>query len=100
MKIHTGDSIIVISWKDKGKKWKITRALPWEHQVVVEGVGIVTKHMKPQGGQAGQIVKFEKPIDVSRVMLIDPKDGTPTRVGYTFVDGKKTRIAKRSRTTL
>lgn len=101
MKIHKDDQVIVIAGKDKGKKAKVLRALPTESKVIVEGVGMVTRHMKRQGSTPGQKVSFEKPIDVSNVMLLDPKSGKPTRVAYKMENGKKIgRIAKDSGTTL
>jgi large subunit ribosomal protein L24 len=100
MKIHTKDKVVVISGKDKGKTGTVTRVDTKGKKVLIEGVNIVKKHVKRQGSTPGQIVSFEKPIDVSNVMLVDPKDGKPTRVGYVIKDGKKTRIAKKSGTTL
>jgi large subunit ribosomal protein L24 len=82
MKIQKDDQIIVIAGKDKGKKAKVLKAFPRENKIIVEGVGIVTRHMKRQGATPGQKVSFEKPIDASNVMLIDPKSGKPTRIGY------------------
>lgn len=82
MKIQKDDQIIVIAGKDKGKKAKVLKAFPRENKIIVEGVGIVTRHMKRQGSTPGQKVSFEKPIDASNVMLIDPKSGKPTRIGY------------------
>jgi large subunit ribosomal protein L24 len=80
MKIHKDDQVIVIAGKDKGKKAKVLKAFPTENKVIVEGVGMVTRHMKRQGSTPGQKVTFEKPVDVSNVMLLDPKSGKPTRV--------------------
>lgn len=100
MKIHSGDQVIVISGKDKGKKAKVLRTNPTNMKIIVEGVGIVTRHMKAQGSTPGQKVTFEKPIDASNVMLLDPKTGNPTRVGYRIEDGKKVRFAKKSGNTL
>lgn len=100
MKIHSNDEVIVISGKDKGKKAKVLRANPKENTVVVEGVNIVTRHLKKQGATPGQKISFEKAIDVSNVMLVDPKSGNPTRVGYRMENGKKVRFAKKSGTTL
>ena len=66
-------------------------------RVLVEGVNIVKKHSKPsQANPQGGIISQEAPIHVSNVMPIDPKSGKPTRVGYTMVDGKKVRVAKKS----
>jgi large subunit ribosomal protein L24 len=100
MKIHKDDQVIVIAGKDKGKKAKVLKALPTENKIIVEGIGIVTRHMKRQGSTPGQKVTFEKPVDVSNVMLLDPKSGKPTRVGYKIEAGKKIRIAKDSGTAL
>jgi large subunit ribosomal protein L24 len=100
MKIHKDDQVIVIAGKDKGKKAKVLKALPTENKIIVEGVGMVTRHMKRQGATPGQKVTFEKPVDVSNVMLLDPKSGKPTRVGYKIEAGKKIRIAKASGTAL
>jgi large subunit ribosomal protein L24 len=100
MKIHKDDQVIVITGKDKGKTAKVTRAFPTEKKVLLEGVNLVTRHMKRQGATPGQKVVFEKPIDVSNVMLVDPKTQKPTRVGYEIRDGKKVRIAKKSGTVL
>ncbi len=100
MKIHSNDEVIVITGKDKGKKAKVLRAMPKEQKVLVEGVNIVTRHMKKQGATPGQKLSFEKPIDVSNVMLVDPKTGAPTRIGYKIENGKKLRFAKKSGTVL
>jgi large subunit ribosomal protein L24 len=100
MKIHKDDQVIVIAGKDKGKKAKVLKAFPTENKIIVEGVGMVTRHMKRQGATPGQKVTFEKPVDVSNFMLLDPKSGKPTRVGYKIEAGKKIRIAKDSGTAL
>lgn len=98
MKIKKDDLVIVLSGKDKGKQGKVLRALPSKNKVVVEGVAIVKKAIRPtQANQQGGIVSMEAPIDASNVALIDPKDGKPTRVGYRVSeDGTKVRYAKRS----
>ncbi|WP_028263480.1 50S ribosomal protein L24 [Atopobium fossor] len=98
MKIKKDDLVVVISGKDKGKQGKVLRALPSKNKVVVEGVAIIKKAMRPtQANQQGGIVSKEAPIDVSNVALVDPKDGKPTRVGYRVSeDGTKVRYAKRS----
>lgn len=100
MKIHTNDEVIVISGKQKGTKAKVVRVFPQTGKLVVEGVNIVTRHIKKQGATPGQKVEITKPIDASNVMLVDPKTGEPTRVGYRFENGKKVRFAKKSGTTL
>ena len=101
MNFKTGDKVVVISGKDKGKEGKITHILRNEGRVVVEGVNIRKKHLKPNGQKEGSIVDREAPIHASNVMLIDPKTNKPTRIGH-IVDkkGKKIRIARKSNENL
>ena len=97
MKIKTGDTVIVISGKDKGKTGKVIKTMPKKNKLIVEGVNVVTKHIKPRGPQApGGIEKEEGAIDVSNVMYFDSKANKGTRIGYKIEDGKKVRIAKAS----
>ena len=98
MKIRKGDTVEVLTGKDKGKRGEVLRALPEDNKVVVEGVAMVKRHMKPNAAnQQGGIVEHEAAIDASNVALIDPKDDKPTRVGYAFrEDGTKERVSKRS----
>ena len=97
MKIQKDDKVIIISGKDKGKTSKVLKAFPAEGKVIVEGVNIRKKHQKPtKGGQKGQILDKTFPIDVSNVMLVDPKGGKPTRVGKKKVGEKYVRVAKKS----
>lgn len=97
MHIKTGDKVVVISGKDKGKEGVVLSAQPNNNKVVVEGVNVVKKHVRPsQMNPDGGIVEFEAPIHVSNVMIVDPKSGKPSRVGFKFVDGKKVRFAKKS----
>jgi large subunit ribosomal protein L24 len=97
MHVKKGDKVMVISGKDKGKTGTILEAYPKQSRVLVEGVNVVKKHSKPsQANPQGGIISQEAPVHVSNVMPIDPKTGTPTRVGYTSVDGKKVRVAKKS----
>mgnify|MGYP002653117739 CR=1 FL=1 len=98
MKIHKGDTVIVISGKDKGAKGKVIQAFPKEERVLVEGVNRIKKHTaasaNERGAASGGIVTQEAPIHVSNVMIVD-SEGNPTRVGYRFdEDGKKVRVAK------
>ena len=97
MNLKVGDKVVVIAGSDKGKEGKIIKTLRSENRVVVEGVHIVKKHVKPNGQQAGGIVEVEAPIDASNVMIIDPKSKKRTRIGHTTEkNGKKIRIAKKS----
>ena len=99
-RIRTDDEVVVISGKDRGKRGKVLRVDPKKEKVFVEGLNIVKRHQRPQqtaGGQtAGGVIEREGPIHVSNVMLIDPQDDRPTRVGIEIVDGKRLRVAKRS----
>ncbi len=97
MHVKKGDTVKVISGKDKGKQGVILEAYPKKERVLVEGVNMVKKHAKPtQANPQGGILNQEAPIHVSNVMPIDPKTGEPTRVGYKVENGKKVRIAKKS----
>lgn len=98
MRIKKGDTVIVVAGKDKGKKGKVIQAMPAESRVIVENVNMVTKHKKPnQRVQQGGIVHQEAPINVSNVMILDPKEKVATRIGYKVLEnGKKVRIAKKS----
>jgi large subunit ribosomal protein L24 len=99
-KLHVkkDDKVFVITGKDKGKTGRVLEAYPRENRVLVEGVNMIKKHQKPtQEYPQGGIIEKEAPIHVSNVMLIDPKSGKPTRVGYkTLENGNKVRIAKKS----
>ena len=95
MKIKTGDLVVVISGDDKGKTGKALKVLPKTHQVVVEGVNVNKKHVKPnQNNAEGKIVDKTAPIDVSNVAFAN-KDGKATRIGYKMNGDKKVRYAKK-----
>ena len=101
MKLKTGDKVVVITGKDKGKEGKITKILKEQNKVVVEGINIAKKHVKPNGQSAGSIVEMELPIHASNVMILDPKTNKPTRIGHEInKDGKKTRTTKKSNSNL
>lgn len=97
MNFKVGDKVVVTTGKDKGKEGKILTILREENRVVVEGVSLVKKHIKPTGQTPGSIVERESTVHASNVMHIDPKSKKATRVGHT-VDkkGTKIRIAKKS----
>lgn len=97
LKIKTGDQVVVTTGKDKGKTGEVTAVVTEERRVIVQGINIVTKHVKPSQFSAGGIQKIEKSIHVSNVALVDPKTQKPTRVGYQIEkDGAKARVAKKS----
>lgn len=100
MKLSQGDTVVVTTGKDKGKKGTVMRVLKTENRVIVSGVNMVTKHVKKTSQSAGKKVKFEVSINVSNVAMIDPKTGKPTRIGYKVENGKKVRFAKKSGETL
>ena len=101
MKVHKGDTVLVISGKDKGAKGKVIESYPTRNKVLVEGVNRIKKHTaisrNERGVQSGGIVTQEAPIHVSNVLVVD-SDGNPTRVGYRIDDesGKKVRVSKRN----
>lgn len=98
MHVKTGDTIQVISGRDKGKVAEIIKTFPKTSQVIVKGVNIKTKHIKPQQeGESGQISTFEAPIHSSNVMLYSEKEKVVSRVGYTVTDdGRKVRVLKKT----
>ncbi|EHL16893.1 50S ribosomal protein L24 [Peptoanaerobacter stomatis] len=98
MRIKSGDTVVVIAGKDKGKKGKVLEAYPSKEKVLVEGVNIATKSQKPNKlNPQGGIIKKEMPIHVSNVMYYDAKAGKGVRVGYKILEnGKKVRISKKT----
>ena len=97
MKIRRGDTVVVISGKEKGKRGEVERVIPKKNRVVVGGVNVRTRHARPTQQNQEGLFTFAAPMDVSNVMLVDPDSGDPTRVGYRFTDsGEKVRVAKRS----
>ena len=95
LNIKTGDKVQVISGADKGKQGKIVTVSAKENKVIVEGVNMVTKHVKPkQAGQLGGRVKAEAPIYACKVMPVCPKCNKPTRVGHKVEGDKKVRVCK------
>jgi large subunit ribosomal protein L24 len=103
MRIRTDDQVVLIGGKDAGKTGRVVRTDPKKRRVYVENLNIVKRHERPRSqgdlknAQAGGIVEKEGPIDVSNVMLLDPKDNKPTRVGVrTDEGGKRVRYSKRT----
>lgn len=101
MKLKKGDTVVVVSGKDKGKQGAIVRVMPLDNKVVIEGVALAKRHLRrATRGQSAGIVERPRPIDASNVMLLDPKTNKPTRIGRKVEDGKLVRVAKKSGTTL
>ena len=97
LKIKRGDTVVVISGKERGKRGEVERVIPKENRVVVGGVNVRTRHARPTQQNQDGLYTFEAPIHVSNVMLVDPESGKPTRVGYRFTDsGEKVRVNKKS----
>jgi large subunit ribosomal protein L24 len=102
-RIRRDDSVIVIGGKDRGKRGKVLRVDPKKERVYVEGLNMVKRHERPRqvaGSQraesVGGVIEKEGPIHLSNVMLADPSDGKPTRVGIEVHEGKRYRMAKRT----
>ena len=97
-RIKKGDTVLVTTGSDKGKRGEVLRVIPAENRAVVQGVNLAKHHQKPTGyNQQGGIVSIEAPIDLSNLALIDPKTDKPTKVGFRVLDdGRKVRIAKAS----
>jgi large subunit ribosomal protein L24 len=103
MRIRKDDQVVVISGKDKGKTGRVLRTEPARQRVYVEGLAMVKRHQRPRsvkdvqkGAQAGGIIEKEGPIHISNVMLLDPSDNKPTRVGIRHEDGGRKRFARRT----
>ena len=94
MNFKVGDKVVVIAGKDKGKEGKIIKTLKNDNKVVVEGINMVTKHVKPSAqNENGGIIKVEAPIHASNVMILDPKTKKRTRIAHEIDEnGKKHRI--------
>jgi len=107
LKIRRDDTVMVIAGKDRGKTGRILRVDPRRQRVYVEGLNLVKRHERPRqvagaqrSEQVGGVIEKEGPIHVSNVMLVDPKDDRPTRVGVVREDGARRRVSKRSETRL
>lgn len=96
MKLKKGDEIIVIAGKDKGRKGKIEKVLPRLGAVLIPGINLVKKHLKPRGeGKPGGIIDVVKPILIPKVALVCPKCGKKTRIGYLITKDRKERVCKK-----
>lgn len=96
-KVKKGDTVLVLTGKDRGTKGEVIRVIPDRDRVVVRGVNQARRHTKPsQADPSGGVKAFEAPIHVSNVALVDPSSGKPTRVGFVEKDGRKLRVAKKS----
>lgn len=104
MRVKTDDHVIIVAGKDRGKTGRVVRTEPRRRRVYVEGLNIVKRHQRPRsvkdtqkGAEAGGIIEKEGPVDVSNVMVLDPQDNQPTRVGVRVGEGgTRQRYAKRT----
>ena len=100
MKFKVNDSIIITSGKDKGKKATITRVLPRENKVVVDGINTYTRHVRKYAGQAGQKTVLSRPLSLAKIAILNDK-GEPDRIGYKIAEnGQKLRIFKKTGTVI
>ena len=96
-KIKKGDTVVILSGKDKGMTGEVTKSIPKDGKVVVSGVNIITRHRKPsQANPQGGLERTEAPMHISKVAIADPKTGQASRVRFEVRDGKKVRVAARS----
>ncbi|HET9960206.1 MAG TPA: 50S ribosomal protein L24 [Polyangiaceae bacterium] len=93
-RVRTGDTVLILSGEDKGKRGKVSKVLLDRGLVVVEGVNRVKRHIRPTQQRAGGILEVEAPIDVSKVKLVDAASGKAGRVKFQIEDGKKVRVVK------
>jgi large subunit ribosomal protein L24 len=100
MKLKKGDTVVVISGKDKGKQGTILHVLPADNKVVVEGVGMYKRSLRASQGQSGSIVERPRAIDASNVMFFDAKEKKPSRIGRKVENGKVVRFSKKSGNTI
>jgi large subunit ribosomal protein L24 len=97
LKIKRGDTVQVISGKEKGRRGEVREVIPKKNRVVIEGINERTRHARPSQQNQQGLFTFNAPVNISNVMLIDPSSGEPTRVGYRFTDsGEKVRVGKKS----
>ncbi|MBQ1407231.1 MAG: 50S ribosomal protein L24 [Eubacterium sp.] len=96
MRIKTGDMVIVITGKDKGKTGRVIKAMPKEGRVIVEGVNVQTKHQKQTRTAPAGIRHMEGPIDASNVMYYDDKAKEPVKIGYEIRDERKVRVNRKT----
>ena len=101
LKIKRGDTVVVISGRDKGKRGEVLRVLPAENRAVVQGVNLARRHTKPRMGEPGGIIEKELALHLSNIAHVDPASGKATRIGYKFLeDGRKVRVARASGETI
>lgn len=96
LKIRRDDTVVVVAGKDKGRVGKVVRVIPEDGRVVVEGVALVKRHVKPQQDRAGTIIEKERPIHISNVALWNAAEERRVKVGFKMEDGKKVRVDRKT----
>ena len=97
MKIKKGDKVQIMAGKDRGKQGEVLRVIPVAEKVLVKGVNVMKRHMRPKReGEKGERIEKEVPLHVSNVMLVCPHTNKPTRIGYKIEGGEKIRMSKKS----
>jgi large subunit ribosomal protein L24 len=99
-KIRKGDSVVVLTGKDKGRTGEVLQVMPKEDRAIVRGINMVKRHQRQTQTQEAGIITKEASIHLSNLAIADPKDGKPTRVGFKIDGDKKVRVAKRSGETI
>lgn len=96
-KLKKGDSVVMLTGKDKGRTGEIVKMMPKTGKAVVQGINMIKRHQRQTAGQEAGIISREAAVQISNLALVDPKDGKATRVGFKILDdGRKVRVAKRS----
>lgn len=96
MKLKKGDKVKIMVGKDRGREGKIEKVFPRDQTVLLPGLNVFKRHLKPKGeGRSGGIIDVSRPLTASKLALICPKCGLPTRIGYKLLNGKKVRICRK-----
>ena len=99
-KLRTGDKVIVLAGRDKGREGEILSVNPGEGRAIVAGINMVTRHVRQDQNNQGGRIEQEAPIQLSNLAMVDPSEGGPTRIGFRMEDGRKVRFAKKSGETI
>ena len=99
-KLKTGDKVIVLAGRDKGREGEILSVNPGAGRAIVSGINMVTRHVRQDQNNQGGRIEQEAPIQLSNLAMVDPSEGGPTRIGFRMEDGRKVRFAKKSGETI
>lgn len=95
-RIRKGDTVVMLTGKDKGRQGEVLRVMPKDDRALVRGINMIRKHQKQTASQESGIISKEASVHLSNLALADPKDGKPTRVGFRIEGDRKVRVARRS----